>query len=156
MSFSWYLCDRVRSFYFLYISSTAVMYWLGVSGFEKPSWSRSKGCSGDGTWRNAIPVNILEPERHSSKWCWSQVEHGYCSIPLGHCPILRYSPNVIILVNHFWHVQKSRDPRVPHCQKAELGLLQINSNSLRRHSNQPEAYFWMPLQGVLIFPRQSL
>ena len=26
------------------------------------------GCSGAGTWWNAIPANIVEPERHSGKY----------------------------------------------------------------------------------------
>ena len=33
-----------------------------------------QGCSGAGTRRSAIPANIFEPERHSGKYCLSQVE----------------------------------------------------------------------------------
>jgi len=29
-----------------------------------------QGCSGAGTWRNAVPANILEPERRSGKYRW--------------------------------------------------------------------------------------
>jgi len=33
-----------------------------------------KGCSGAGTLWNAVPANILEPERRSGKYRWPQVE----------------------------------------------------------------------------------
>jgi len=34
----------------------------------------SQGCSGAATRWNAVPVNILEPERRSGKYRWPQVE----------------------------------------------------------------------------------
>jgi len=37
----------------------------------------SQGCSDAGTWRNAIPANIFEPERRSGKYCLSQPERWY-------------------------------------------------------------------------------
>jgi len=33
-----------------------------------------QGCSGAGTWRNAVPANIFEPEQRSGKYCLSQPE----------------------------------------------------------------------------------
>jgi len=33
-----------------------------------------QGCSGAGTRWNAVPANILEPERRSGKYRWPQVE----------------------------------------------------------------------------------
>jgi len=34
----------------------------------------SQGCRGAATRWNAVPVNILEPERRSGKYRWPQVE----------------------------------------------------------------------------------
>ena len=34
----------------------------------------AQGCSGAGTRWNAVPANILEPERRSGKYRWPQVE----------------------------------------------------------------------------------
>jgi len=41
----------------------------------------TQGCSGAGMRRNAIPANIFEPERHSGKYCLSQLECWYWSVP---------------------------------------------------------------------------
>jgi len=36
-----------------------------------------QGCSGAGTWWNAVPANILELERRSGKYRWPEVEREH-------------------------------------------------------------------------------
>ena len=42
-------------------------------------------CSGAGTRRNVVPVNILEPERRSGNYSSSQTERYCCSVPANVC-----------------------------------------------------------------------
>jgi len=41
---------------------------------ETTESAMSEGCSGAGTRWNAVPANILEPERRSRKYRWPQVK----------------------------------------------------------------------------------
>jgi len=42
-------------------------------------------CSGAGTHRNAVPVNILGPVRRSDSYPSSQAERYCCSVPANVC-----------------------------------------------------------------------
>jgi len=42
-------------------------------------------CSGAGTHRNAVPVNILGPVRRSGSYPSSQAERYCCSVPANVC-----------------------------------------------------------------------
>jgi len=48
----------------------AVSYSNGVGRVR----GKSRGCNGTGRRWNAVPANILEPERRSGKYRWPQVE----------------------------------------------------------------------------------
>ena len=48
-------------------------------------WSAIQWCSGAGTHRNAVPVNILGPERRSGSYPSSQAERYCCSVPANVC-----------------------------------------------------------------------
>jgi len=56
-------------------NSQVVIYRAGLekTGFKRFLGFR-QGWSGAGTRWNAVPANILEPERRSGKYCWPQVE----------------------------------------------------------------------------------
>jgi len=51
-------------------------YYASIDDLDEPRASQvTRGpCSGAGTRRNAVPANILEPERRCGKYRWPQVE----------------------------------------------------------------------------------
>ena len=58
----------------------------GIDGVQQEvTYHVKQWCSGAGTHRNAVPVNILGPERRSGSYPSSQAERYCCSVPANVC-----------------------------------------------------------------------
>jgi len=73
-------------------ASALIMFFYGgdLSPHDKMRMHHVQCCSGAGTHRNAIPVNILGRERRSGNYPATKAERCCCSVRANICPKIKF------------------------------------------------------------------